>query len=277
MSKTALYSDQQSLVCEGWLESFKEVFKFRELFYFFIWRDILVRYKQAFFGLTWALIRPILNMLFFTLVFGKIAHLPSDHVNYGLFVLAAMLPWQLFSSATVEAGNSLVNQAQLLSKVYFPRLLIPAAHIGVNLLDFAVTLVLFLILLPIYANYQWSLLATPFLILLTLMLCLGSGIWLAALTVRYRDFRIIVPFFMQFGMFISPVGYGSFLISDHLAWWYALNPLVGIIDGFRWAFFSHSHPFLLYNIIVSTFITSLLFLGGLFYFKKTEKLLADII
>ena len=254
----------------------KDLVNYRELFYFFAWRDILVRYKQAFFGAAWALFRPLLNMLIFTLIFGKIAHLPSDNVNYSLFVLAGMLPWQLFSNAAIDTCNGLVNQANLVSKVYFPRLIIPASQIGVHLLDFAIATIMLFVLLPFFeVSVGYSLLALPCFLLLVLMLSLGTGLFLSALTVKYRDFRILVPFFIQFGMFLSPVGYGSFLISEKWALLYALNPLVGIIDGFRWSLFGITHPFLGINVAFSALTSFVVLITGYFYFRKTETTFAD--
>jgi len=255
-----------------------DLISYRELFYFFAWRDIIVRYKQAFFGAAWALFRPLLNMLVFTLIFGKIANLPSDNINYALFVLAGMLPWQLFSGAAVDTCNGLVNQSNLVSKVFFPRLIIPASQIGVHLLDFSIAAILLLALLPFFGiPYGWPLLTIPLFIILVTMLCLGTGFWLSALTVQYRDFRILVPFFIQFGMFISPVGYGSFLIPDKWAYFYALNPIVGIIDGFRWAFFGYMHPFFGVNLAFSTVISLFIFISGFCYFRKAETTFADTI
>lgn len=255
-----------------------DLVSYRELFYFFAWRDVIVRYKQAFFGAAWALFRPLLNMLAFTLIFGKIANLPSEHVNYGLFVLAAMLPWQLFAGTITDACTALINQTNLVSKVYFPRMIIPAAHSGVHLVDYTIALFFLLVLLPWFGiSYHLSLLALPFFSLLVVGLALGSGFWLSAVTVRYRDFRLVVPFFVQFGMFISPVGYGSFLVTDRWVYLYALNPLVGIIDGFRWAFFEITHPHMLLNVVSSLCVTSLIFISGFCYFRKTETTFADTI
>lgn len=217
---------------------FKDLVHYRELFYFFAWRDILVRYKQAFFGVAWALIRPILNMVVFAMLFGKIASLPSDHVNYALFVLAGMLPWQLCSSSATDTCVSLVSNASLVSKVYFPRMIVPIAQIIVHLVDFAITTLLLLIMGLIIGGLNFAtLLFFPLFLVLTLLFCVGTGLWLSAITVQYRDFKIVVPFIVQFGMFISPVGYGTFLIPERWQWLYFLNPMAGIIDGFRWTFF----------------------------------------
>lgn len=250
--------------------------RYRGLFYFFAWRDILVRYRQTFFGIAWAVVRPLLSMAVFAFLFGKVANLPSDNINYALFVLAAMLPWQLCSNSFVDTCNSLVNNAPLISKIYFPRMIIPSAQIIVHLLDFAVTACLLMILtIAIGDLCLWTLLTLPLFTLLALVLSLGSGLWLSALTVQYRDFRIIVPFFVQFGMFISPVGYGTFIIPEQWQWCYFLNPMVGIIDGFRWAFFGISHPSIQYSIGMSVTTTLCVLISGFYYFRKTERTFAD--
>lgn len=253
-----------------------DLVRYRELFYFFSWRDVLVRYKQAFFGVAWAIIRPLLNMILFTLLFSRIANLPSENVNYALFVLAGMLPWQLFSSSLLDTSNSLLNNSNLISKVYFPRMIIPSAQIIVHLLDLAIGLVL-LILSSIWLGEikSWTFAALPIFIIMSFLLCVGGGLWLSALTVKYRDFRFIVPFVVQFGMFISPVGYGSFMIPDKWIWVYMLNPLVGIIDGFRWAFFDISPPYFAYSLLASITMTTLILVSGYRYFRRMEKTLAD--
>jgi lipopolysaccharide transport system permease protein len=253
-----------------------DLFRYRELFFFFALRDILVRYKQAFFGVTWALIRPVLNMILFTLIFSRIANLPSGNVNYALFVLAGMLPWQLFSSCLLDTSNSLINHSNLVSKVYFPRMIIPSAQIIVHLLDMAIGLVLLTCCsLWLGAINSWTIATLPFFLGLSFILCIGTGLWLSALTVKYRDFRFIVPFVVQFGIFLSPVGYGSFMIPGQWIWIYMLNPLVGIIDGFRWAFFGLTYPFLTYSILISIVMTMLILTSGYYYFRQMEKTLAD--
>lgn len=256
-------------------EYLKDLLRYRELFYFLSLRDILVRYKQAFFGVSWAIVRPLLNMIVFTLLFGKIAQLPSDNVNYGLFVLAGMLPWQLFANAIGDTCNALVNNANLISKIYFPRILIPAAQTSVHVVDFAVGIVL-LIGLTLFTSYLgWTIFALPTFIGMAILLCLGTGLWLSALTVQYRDFRFIIPFVVQFGMFLSPVGYGTFVIPDKWKWFFFLNPMVGIIDGFRWSFFGISHPYILFSILFSAVITGIILVTGFFYFRKMERSFAD--
>lgn len=257
-------------------EYLRDVIHYRELFYFFAWRDILVRYKQAFFGISWALVRPLLNMAVFTFLFGKIAHLPSGNVNYPLFVLAGMLPWQLFANASLDTCNSLVLNAPLVSKIYFPRIIIPTAQIIVHLLDFVITFTFFIVLAAFFGALNfWTLFVFPLFLLLVLMLCVGVGLWLSALTVKYRDFRIVVPFIVQFGMFISPVGYGSFIIPEKWQWLYFLNPMAGIIDGFRWAFFGETYPNMGLSIAISIVLNLLILISGFLYFRKTERTFAD--
>lgn len=256
----------------------RDVYSYRELFYFFTWRDILVRYRQAFFGIAWALIRPILTMSMFTLIFGFLARFPSEGVNYPLFVLAGMIPWQLFASATQETSSCLMNNAQLITKSFFPRAILPASQIMVHLVDFLVNLLFLAVLfLATGQTATYTLVFLPFFILLLLALCLGVGLLVSALTIRYRDFRIIIPFFLQFGMFFSPVGYGTFIIPPHLQFFYFLNPLAGIIDGIRWSLFGITYPMLGVSIAYSCAITCSLLTWGYLYFRKIERILADIV
>lgn len=259
-------------------EYLKDLFRFRELFYFLAWRDILVRYKQAFFGVSWAIIRPILNMALFSFLFGRIANLPSDSVSYPLFVLVGMLPWQLFANTLIETSTCLLNHPQLLSKVYFPRIIIPTSQILVQLIDFGINAALLAILLLITGEYQMkTVIFLPLFTMIALFLCMGSSFWLSAVTLRFRDVRFIVPFVVQFGMFLSPVGYGSFIIPNRFKWIYFLNPVAGIIDGFRWSIFGISHPFFTYSLLCSSTISLLLFFTGFLYFRKMERSFADII
>ena len=258
---------------KGYLQS---VYKSRELLYFLAWRDIIVRYKQAFFGIAWAIVRPLLNMLAFTLIFNRIAHLESANVNYALFVLAGMLPWQFFSGSVMDTSNSLLTNASLITKTYFPRIIIPLAQLGVHFLDFSIGFICLLILMPFMgASFGLSLFALPFLIALLFILSSAVAFWLSSITVQYRDVRFIVPFMVQFGVFISPVGYSSDLIPENLKWFYFLNPLVGIIDGFRFAFFGIASTDLSYTLLISIFVTFGLFISGYFYFLKKERYFAD--
>ncbi len=258
---------------KGYLQS---VYKSRELLYFLAWRDIIVRYKQAFFGIAWAIVRPLLNMLAFTLIFNRIAHLESENVNYALFVLAGMLPWQFFSGSVMDTSNSLLTNATLITKTYFPRVIIPLAQLGVHFLDFSIGFISLLILMPFLgASFGLSLLALPLLIVLLIMISSAFAFWLSSITVQYRDVRFIVPFMVQFGIFISPVGYSSNLIPEKWKWLYFLNPLVGIIDGFRFAFFGVASADFAYSLVTSIFVTLGLFISGYFYFLKKERYFAD--
>ena len=254
----------------------KDLLRHQELLYFFAWRDILVRYKEAFFGITWALIRPLINMVIFAIVFGKIANLSSGNVNYSAYVLAGLLPWQLCSLAIVEGSTSILNNVHLISKIYFPRIIIPTAQIAVHFVDFAVGMsFLFIFCMFVSPISHLSILALPFFIVLALMLCEGGSLWLSALTVRYKDFRFIVPFAVQIGMFISPVGYSSSVIAENWIWIYCLNPMVGIIDGFRWAFFGQVSPHFIYSVTVSVLITFFILITGFFYFRRMERSFVD--
>ena len=214
----------------------RDLWRYRELFYFLAWRDILVRYKQTVIGIAWALIRPLLTMAVFTVVFGKIAKLPSEGVPYPLLVFAAMLPWQFFATALGEASISLIGNSNLISKIYFPRLIVPAGSVITSFVDFLISGAFLVALMAWYRFVpDWRLLTLPFFILLAFAAALGSGLFLAALNVEYRDFRYIVPFIVQFGMYISPVGFSSSVVPEKWRLLYSLNPMVGVIDGFRWA------------------------------------------
>ncbi len=254
----------------------KDVFRHRELIYFFSWRDIIVRYKQAFFGVAWALLRPLLTMFFFTLVFSRVAHLPSQDVSYPLFVLAGMLPWQIFSNTIADSCHCMLNNSNLILKVYFPRVIIPSSQMIVHMLDFLIGFALLTLLsICLGALNPVTFLAVPIFLMLTALLSLGGAFWLSALSVKYRDFRFIVPFVVQFGMFLAPVGYGTFLIPSEWLWVYQLNPLVGIIDGFRWSFFGISYPGLITSIALSTMMTFFILISGFWYFRKMEQTFAD--
>src|SRR5215467_178246 len=213
-----------------------DLWQYRELFRVLAWRDLAVRYKQTVIGAAWAIIRPFLTMLVFTVIFGRIAKLPSDgNAPYALMVFAAMLPWTFFSTGLSEASNSLINNANLISKVYFPRLIVPTATVVVAFVDFLIT---FAILLVLMAWYQylpgWQMLVLPAFVLLAFFASMGPALWISALNVKYRDFRYVIPFIVQFGLYISPVGFSSAVLPEAWRFWYSLNPVVGVIDGFRW-------------------------------------------
>ena len=254
-----------------------DVWNFRELLTLFAWRDILVRYKQTVIGILWALIRPLLTILVFTFVFGKLGNLPSHGVPYPLLTFAAVLPWQLFSTALNESSMSVVGYAHILSKVYFPRVLIPLSAVVASLVDFAISLVIFLIALAIYGvPFTPRILVLPLYIALCLTFALGLGFWFSALFVRYRDVRHLVPFIVQLGIYISPVGFSSDIVPERWRPLYALNPLVAVIDGFRWC--TLGQPALRLGEAAMAFVVSvLLLISGLYYFRQTERTFADLV
>lgn len=275
------YEDRTELIIEaGRTEKqyWKDLWRYRELFYFLAWRDILVRYKQTAIGIAWALIRPFLTMIVFTIVFGKLAKLPSEGVPYPILVFSAMLPWQFFANALAECSNSLISNANLISKVYFPRLIVPASAIIVSFVDFMVS---GMILLGLMAWYDfvpdWRIITLPLFIAIAFMAAMGAGLWLAALNVKYRDFRYIVPFIVQFGLYVSPVGFSSSIVPDEWRLLYSLNPMVGVIDGFRWAILGGESQLFWPGFTLSLALVAFLFGSGVWYFRKTERTFADVI
>jgi lipopolysaccharide transport system permease protein len=256
----------------------KDLWKYRELFYFLAWRDILVRYKQTAIGMAWALIRPFLTMVVFSVVFGNLAKLPSEGVPYPILVFAAMLPWQFFANSLSECSNSLIGNANLISKVYFPRLIVPTSAVVVSFVDFMISGIILLGLMAWY-NFvpSWRILTLPFFILIAFAASMGVGLWLASLNVKYRDFRYIVPFIVQFGLYISPVGFSSKIVPEQWRSLYSLNPMVGVIDGFRWAILGGNSTLYLPGFIISVGFVILLFMSGIWYFRKVERTFADVI
>ena len=256
----------------------RDLWYYRELFLFLAWRDILVRYKQTVIGLAWALLRPFLTMLVFTLVFSKLAKLPSEGVPYPILVFAALLPWQFFSNAFTEAGNSLISNANMISKVYFPRLVIPASAVIVSFVDFLISGIILVGLMLWYGFVpDWHILALPLFVLIAFTAAMGAGLWVAALNVKYRDFRYIVPFVVQFGLYVSPVGFSSTIVPEQWRLLYSLNPMVGVIDGFRWAILGGNTQFYWPGFLLSLCLVTLLLITGIFYFRKTERGFADLI
>jgi lipopolysaccharide transport system permease protein len=255
-----------------------DLWRYRELFYFLAWRDILVRYKQTAVGVLWALIRPLLTMIVFTLVFGKLAKLPSDGVPYPILVFSAMLPWQFFSNAFTEAGNSLIANANMISKVYFPRLVVPTSAVIVSFVDFLIS-GLILVGLMLWYGYlpDWRIVFLPLFILVAFAAAMGSGLWIAALNVKYRDFRYIIPFVVQLGLYISPVGFSSSIVPGKWRLLYSINPMVGVIDGFRWSILGGSARIFWPGFLLSIFLVLAMFVSGIVYFRKTEKSFADVI
>ena len=260
-----------------------DLWRYRELFLILAWRDISVRYKQTIIEILWAIIRPFLTMVVFTVIFGRIAKLPSDgSAPYALMVFAAKFPWALFSNALSESSNSLISNANLIGKVYFPRLIIPAATLVTAFIDFLIS---FIILIGMMLYYQfapgWHMLLLPFFIILALLASLGPGLWITALNVKYRDFRYIIPFVVQFGLYVSPVGFSSKIVPEQWRLLYSINPIVGVIDGFRWCILGGNSPiyvpgFLLSLVIITFFLTFFLYLG-VSRFRKMEKTFADLI
>ena len=256
----------------------RDLWSYRELLYFLAWRDILVRYKQTTVGVAWAVIRPIINIVIITVIFQKVAKLPSNGIPSLLFVGVGTLLWGLFASAFSDAGNSLVASSNLISKIYFPRLLVPASTLAVGFVDFIISLVI-LGMLMVWYQYcpDARILAAPLFILLALTASLGAGLWIAALTVKYRDFRFITPFIVQTGFFLSPLGYSSDRFPGFWRLLYSINPMVGAIDGFRWAAFRGAVPLYWPGLIVSIYTSLVLLITAILYFRKTEKLFADMI
>lgn len=256
----------------------RDVFRYRDLFFVLARRDISVRYKQTLIGVLWAVLRPLLTMLVFAFIFGRIAKLPSEGVPYSLLVFSAMLPWFFFSSSVNESSSSLIANANLLSKVFFPRILVPASAVLVAAVDFLIALILLAGMMAYFGiTPSWRLLTLPFFLLIAFVAALGLGLWFSTLNVRYRDFQFIVPFFLQFGLYISPVGFVSTVIPEKLAVLYALNPMVGVIDGFRWAILGEGFE-LRWNVLLISIATSTIFLmSGIAFFRRFERSFADVI
>jgi lipopolysaccharide transport system permease protein len=256
-----------------------DVWRYRQLFYFLAWRDLLVRYKQTVIGVAWAVLRPLLTMVVFTVVFGKLAKLPSEgNAPYAILVYAALLPWQFFSTSLTESSNSLILNANLVSKIYFPRLIVPAGSVITSFVDFVIS---FTILVAIMAWYQywpdWRVLFLPLFVAVAFAAAIGTGLWLCALNVEYRDFRYIVPFIAQFGLYVSPVGFSSSIIPQQWRLLYSLNPMVGVIDGFRWALLRGEAPIYWPGLMASAAVTTMLCVSGTWYFRKMERTFADVI
>src|SRR5438093_2695300 len=247
----------------------RDLWRYRELFYFLAWRDILVRYKQTAIGIVWAVLRPFLTMVVFTIVFGRIARLPAPgSVPYPLLVFAAMLPWQFFAASLSESSNSLVSNANLISKVYFQRLIVPAGSVITSFVDFLITLLMMAALMAWYQFWpDWRVAMLPLLMILALGASMGVGLWLSALNVKYRDFRYVVPFTVQFGLYVSPVGFSSSIVPEKWRLVYSLNPMVGVIDGFRWALLRGQTALDWSVVLLSCGLAVLLLVSGIGYFR----------
>lgn len=274
-------SDDTLLIAPGLTEKnyWRDLWRYRELFIILAWRDVAVRYKQTIIGVAWAVLRPFLTMIVFTLIFGKLAKLPSDgNAPYAIMVFAGMLPWYLFSTALSESSNSLISNANLISKVYFPRMIIPTATVVVALIDFLIS---FVILLGLMLWYQFlpgkQIFFLPVFIILALLTSLGPGLWITSLNVKYRDFRYVIPFIVQFGLYISPVGFSSSVVPDSWRLLYSLNPMVGVIDGFRWCILGGDSPLYWPGFIISLVMVGFFLWLGVTRFRRMEKTFADII
>ena len=274
-------SSKETLVLEAGRASrhyWRDIFRYSDLFVMLARRDIAVRYKQTVIGILWAVLRPVLTMLVFTFVFSRIAKLPSEGVPYALLVFSGMLPWFFFSSSVSESSSSLIANANLLSKVYFPRILVPASAVLVAAVDFLIALVLLAGMMVYFGVMPtWRLLTLPLFLLIAFAAALGIGLWFSALNVRYRDFQFIVPFLLQFGLYVSPVGFASSVIPENLALLYALNPMVGVIDGFRWAILGDGFLPRWEILIMSAVLSVTLLLTGIAFFRRFERSIADVI
>ena len=255
----------------------RSLVEYAELLYFLIWRDIKIRYKQTLVGIGWVVIQPLLMTVIFTVVFGRFANVPSDGVPYPVFAFAALVPWTFFSTSVTRSVGSVVSHAHLIPKVYFPRLLLPISAVLAGLIDFAVGFLILVVLLLWYGIVPgWELVFTPLLALLALATALAIGLWLAPLNARYRDIGHTLPFLLQFWMFVSPVAYPVSLVPAEWRWAYGLNPMVGVIEGFRWALFDSTTPDL-FLLLLSVAVVMLLLAGGAMYFRQAERHFADIV
>lgn len=254
-----------------------EVWRYRELLFFLIWREVKVRYKQTLLGAAWAVLQPLLTMVIFSLIFGRFANIPSDDLPYPIFSFTALLPWQYFASAIDRSGNSLVANARLISKVYFPRLIIPLAAVATPLVDFVLA---FIVLLGMMAFYHirltWSALLLPAFLLLAIGTALAASLWLSALNVKYRDVRHAIPFLVQAWMYASPIVYSVSIVPERWRWLYSLNPLVGVVEGFRWALLGKESPDIA-AVAVSAGAVVVMLIGGLIYFRRMDRTFADIV
>jgi len=274
-------SQTEIIIQAGQIERqyWKDLWRYRELFYFLAWRDILVRYKQTEIGILWALIRPFLTMVVFSIVFGKLAGLETEgDAPYPIMVFAAMLPWQFFANSLSECSNSLISNANLISKVYFPRLVVPTSAVVVSFVDFMISGIILLALMAWY-NFvpSWRIILLPGFIAIAFAAAMGAGLWLAALNVQYRDFRYVVPFLVLFGLYVSPVGFSSQLVPDRWRLLYSLNPMVGVIDGFRWAILGNESQIYWPGFLLSNTLVLVLLVSGIWFFRRMERTFADVI
>jgi len=257
---------------------FQELWRYRELFWFLAWRDILIRYKQTAIGVAWAVLQPVLTMLVFTVVFGRLAKLPSNGAPYAVMTFAAVLPWQFFANAMSASSGSLVASANMVRKVYFPRLIIPASSTVSGALDFAISFVILLVLMLWYGTpLRVHLLLLPVFGLICMLAAFGVGLWLSALNVKYRDVKYVVPFLVRMGLYVSPVGFLSSVVPGRWRFWYGLNPMVGVIDGFRWAVLGPEFEPYWPGVRMSVAVVLVTLVSGAYFFRTTEKTFADVI
>lgn len=255
----------------------KTLWHYRELFFFLVWRDVKVRYKQTVLGIAWAVLQPLLTMVVFSLFFGYLGKMSSDGLPYPVFTYAALLPWQLFANSLSASSNSLVMNQQLLSKVYFPRLVVPISAVFVGLVDFLLAFAILVLMMIYYGIVPTMAIVTlPLFLFLALLAALGVGLWLSALNVQYRDIQLTIPFVTQFWLIATPIAYSSSIVPEAWRLLYGLNPMVGVVEGFRWALLGQSAPDFL-SIAVSTGATVVIFISGLFYFRRMEQTFADIV
>jgi lipopolysaccharide transport system permease protein len=257
----------------------RDIWRFRELLQILAWRDLAVRYKQTVIGIAWAVVRPLLIMVIFTVVFGRLGKFPSVGTTpYAIMVFAALLPWQFFSAALSESSNSLISNANLISKVYFPRMIVPAASVITSLVDLLISFSIMVAMMAWYKYWpNWRILSLPLFMALAFGAAIGAGLWLCALNVEYRDFRYIVPFIVQFGLYISPVGFSSAVVPEQWRLLYSMNPMVGVIDGFRWALLKGDASLYWPGLLLSIALTFILCFSGAWYFRKMERTFADVI
>lgn len=263
---------------KGWRHiDFKELWHYRELLYFFTWRDIKVRYKQTFIGVLWAIIQPFLTMIVFSVFFGRLAKMPSEGIPYPIFVYVGLLPWTLFSQSLTRSAQSVVANANLIKKIYFPRLITPLAASTSALIDFFISFVILIFMMVFYkVSFSWAWLALPLLVLMTFMCSVGVGFWLAAINVLYRDVRYAIPFVIQTGLFLTPVIYPVSIVSKKYSWILYLNPMAGLIETYRALLLGYkSVPIL--GLILSIVVTLMFFISGIFFFRRMEKMFADVV
>jgi lipopolysaccharide transport system permease protein len=262
----------------GFHNYWRDLWRYRELFYMMAWRDVLLRYKRMTIGFAWALLKPFLTMLIFTLVFGKLAKLPSDGVPYPILVFSALLPWQFFATAFSDAGGSLINKESIITKIYFPRLVIPVSAVMVSFVDFLSASTILCGMMTWYGVIpDWRILFLPLFILILFAVSLGAGLWISALSAKYKDFRYVIPFIVQIGLYVSPVGFDSSLVPETWRTLYAINPMVGIIQGFRWSILGKTTAGFEVSVIIAAGMALLLMFSGVAYFRRMELSLAEIL